>query len=165
MSIIRSLLRLAAAEILCLFINMTFAVSTDTFIRLVCLVCTVLILCAVMADHGLRSAKSDVKAQKGGISYKSLAASAAAVTALPLMSWILLFISAKSGAFEFYGLHKLLNAPFLQYYNLIDVGTSSARLTSGKLLLMLAPVFVPAAVLSAVYIPAVRAELSDGNVK
>ena len=159
MNITSSLLRLAAAEILSLFINMTFAGSSSMFIRLICLVCTVSILAAVMADHGLRSAKTDVKAMRERFSYRPLIVSAAAVTAVPLISWAMLCISAKSGAFEFYGIHKLLNAPFLHYYNIIDRSADSAQLSSAELLLMLLPVFVPAAVLSAAYAAAVKREL------
>ncbi len=150
MNVTGAVIRLAAAEVLSLFINMTFAGSGSAFIRLICLICTVLILVSVIADFSIRAARRDAK---GGeiIKHRQLICSAAAVTALPLASWIMLVISAKSGTFEFYGAHKLLNAPFLHFYNLIEPSASAAALSSGELAVMLLPVFVPAAVLAAVY--------------
>lgn len=150
MNVTGAVLRLAAAEVLSLFINMTFAGSGSAFIRLICLICTVLILVSVIADFSVRAAGRDAKSG-GSIRYRQLIYSAAAVTALPLASWIMLVISAKSGTFEFYGAHKLLNAPFLHFYNFIEPSASAAALSAGELAAMLLPVFVPAAVLIAVY--------------
>lgn len=150
-----SFFRYAAAELFSLFINMTFAVSAKSIIRFICLVCTVLILVAVMADYGIKAAERD-KNRSNAEKNKALALSAAAVTALPLISWLLLCFSAGNGGFEFYGLHKLINGPFLQYYNLIDPGTSAKALSAGKLLAMLPPSAVPAASLAVSYITAGR---------
>lgn len=155
MKVTEAVLRLAAAEVLSLFINMTFAGSGSTFVRLICLICTVLILAAVMADFSVRAAKNDAKGG-GKIRYRALVCASAAVTAFPLLSWIILFISANSGAFDFYGAHKLLNAPFLHFYNLIEPSASASKLGTGELLAMLPPAFAPAAVLAAVYIAAFR---------
>lgn len=150
MNVTGAVIRLAAAEVLSLFINMTFAGSGSAFIRHICLICTVLILAAVMADFSIRAAGRDAKGG-GSIRYRQLICSAAAVTALPLASWIVLAVSAKSGGFDFYGAHKLLNAPFLHFYNFIEPSASAAALSAGELAVMLLPVFVPAAVLIAAY--------------
>lgn len=150
MNVTGAVIRLAAAEVLSLFINMTFAGSGRPFIRLICLICTFLILAAVMADFSISAAGLDAKGG-GSIRFGKLMCAAAAVTALPLASWILLVVSAQSGGFEFYGAHKLLNAPFLHFYNLIEPSASAAALSAGELAAMLLPVFAPAAVLVAAY--------------
>ena len=150
MKITGAILRLAAAQVLSLFINMTFAGSGSTVIRLICLICTVLILVTVMADYSVKAAILDAKGG-GSFRYGPLISSAAAVTALPLASWTMLAMSAKSGAFEFYGAHKLLNAAFLHLYNIIEPSASAAQLSAGELAVMLLPVFVPASVLITAY--------------
>ena len=151
----KSVFRYAAAEVLSLFINITFAISARRVVRLICLVCTVLILVSVMADYGIKAAERD-RNRSDGDRIKAIAFSAAAVTALPLISWILLCISAGNGSFEFYGVHKLINGTFLQYYNLIEPGTSAKALSAGKLLAMLPPSAVPAASLAVSYLTAGR---------
>ena len=151
MNTLSSLFRLAAAGLLCFFINMTFAVSSMSAVRLVCLVCTVLILISIMTDYGIKSAERD-KNKSAGDRNRGLAVSAAAVTVIPLASWILLCISAESGRFGFYGAYKLLNMPFLQYYNFIEPEPSAKALTVGKLLLMFPTAAVPAASMVLSYI-------------
>ena len=153
MDTLSSLFRFIAAELLCFFINMTFAVSSMSAVRLVCLVCTVLILVSVMTDYGIKSAERDKNKSKWDRN-RLLAVSAAAVTVIPLTSWILLCISAESGEFSFYGMYKLLNMPFLQYYNLIESESSAKSLTVGKLLLMFPTAAVPAASMVLSYIHA-----------
>jgi hypothetical protein len=151
MDTLSSIFRFAAAELLCFFINMTFAVSPMSVVRLICLVCTILILISVMTDYGIKSAERD-KNKSVGERNKVLAVSAATVTMIPLTSWILLCISAQSGEFVFYGAYKLLNMPFLQYYNLIEPEPSEKALTLGKLLLMLPTAAVPSASMTLSYI-------------
>ena len=163
MKITGAILRLAAAEVPSLFINMTLAGTGNTVIRLICLICTVLILVTVMADYSTKAAKLDAKGG-GNLRYIKLMCSAAAVTALPFASWAMLAVSANSRAFEFYGAHKLLNAPFLHFYNFIEPSVSAADLSSGELALMLLPVFVPAAVLIAAY-AAAFGKAADGRGK
>jgi hypothetical protein len=155
MKVTGAILRLAAVEVLSLFINMTFAGSGSMFIRLICLICTVLILAAVMADYSVKAARTDTKGGRN-IRYRQLVCSAVAVTAVPLLSWIILFISANGGRFDFYGAHKLINAPFLHFYNLIEPSASASELGTGELLAMLLPAFAPAAVLSVSYIAAFK---------
>ncbi|MBO4523792.1 MAG: hypothetical protein J5723_03825 [Ruminococcus sp.] len=155
MKITKAILRLAAAEVLSLFINMIFAGSGSSFIRLICVICTVMILAAVMADYSIRAANNDVKKYKN-IRYKALIYSAASVTAFPLFSWMILLFSANSGAFNYYGAHKLLNAPFLNFYNLIEPSASVSKLGTAEIMAMLPPAFAPAAFLVIVYIAAFR---------
>ena len=127
MKVTGAILRLVAAEVLSLFVNMTFAGSGSTFIRIICLICTVLILVAVMADYSVKAARTDAKGG-GKIRYRQLVCSATAVTAVPMLSWIILFISANGDGFDFYGAHKLINAPFLHFYNLIEPSASASEL-------------------------------------
>ena len=139
MKAVRVLLRVFAADILSMFINMTLAGSRSTAVRIVCLVCTALILVTVLADFSIKEAHDDVK-NKRSIAGIYAAGVAAAVPAF--LSWMILCISVKSGNFDFYRWHKLINAPFLQYYNLIESDVTSAALSSGELKLMLLPVFL-----------------------
>ena len=151
MNTLSSIFRFAATELLCFFINMTFAVSSMSVVRIVCLVCTILILISVMTDYGIKSAERD-KNKSAGDRKRGLTVSAAAVTVIPLTSWILLCISAQNSEFGFYGAYKLLNMPFLQYYNLIEPEPSEKALTFGELLLMLPTAAVPAASMALSYI-------------
>ncbi len=155
MKVTGAVLRLAAAEVLSLFINMTFAGAGSLLIRIICLICTVMILVAVIMDFSIIAAKNDARSS-GNIRYKSLVCSAVVVTIFPLLSWIILFISANNGAFNYYGIHKLLNAPFLHFYNLIEPSASVSKLGKVEIFAMLPPAFAPATVLTIVYVAAFR---------
>ncbi|WP_207647089.1 hypothetical protein [Ruminococcus flavefaciens] len=147
MKILNALLRLAASEILCIFIDITFAASGNPFIKFICLVCTVLLMIFVLADFSVKAARADIKfARMSGETVKAagIFAAGAAVTVPPLVSWIVLYISAKGGSFDYYRWHKLLNAAFLQLYNLINSSANSSDLTGAELAAMLVPVIVPA---------------------
>lgn len=136
----------AAAEILSLFIGMTLATSSGTAMRLVSAVCTTGILVCFMANFALNCADSDLKSERngGGKINPLVHAATGAVASLPaLISWILLLVSHKSGSFDFYRWHKLLNAYFLQIYNFINPDASTAALTSGQVMGMLALVIIP----------------------
>ena len=146
MKILKALLRLAACEILCLFIDITFAASGSTLIKLICLVCTVMIMIFVLADFSVKEAKTDMKASRmngSTINKAAIFAAGGAVTVPPLISWILLCISAKGSSFEYYPLHKLLNAPFLQFYNIINSSIHAQGLTNTELAVMLVPIVFP----------------------
>lgn len=147
MKILKALLRLAACEVLCLFIDITFAASGSTLIKLICFVCTVMIMIFVLADFSVKEAKNDIKASRmngSTINKADIFAAGGAVTVTPLISWIFLCISAKSGSFEYYPLHKLLNAPFLQFYNIVNSSTHAYDLTGTELAVMFVPVVLPA---------------------
>jgi len=147
MKIPKALLRLAVSEILCLFIDITFAVTGNMLIRSICLICTVGVMTAVLADFSMKEAKKDIKAagMKGeDIKKAGIFAAGAAVTVPPLVSWILLYISSNGGSFDYYRWHKLLNAQFLQLYNIINSSIHAAELTKSELAFMLVPVAFPA---------------------
>ena len=148
MIVLKALARALAAEILCLFINVVLAGSGLPVIRAVCLVCTAGILTVLMADLGIKTAEHGRDKDR---TLRKILAAGAAVTPVPLASWVLLFISA-GGGIDWYRWHKLLNAPFLQLYNLIESGASSADLDRGETLLMLPAVIIPAAALILPYI-------------
>lgn len=142
MKIINALIRLAASEVLCLFINFTFAASGSGFMRVLCLICTVLILVFVLADFSVKTAKEDIKSSK--VNTVEMIKAGCAVMIPLAISWGLLMISAKSGSFDYYRWHKLLNAPFLQFYNLINSNAASSALKNSDLALMLLPLPLPA---------------------
>lgn len=138
MKAVRVLLRVLAADILSMFINMTLAGSRSTAMRIVCLVCTAMILVTVLADFSVKEAHDDIKNNRGKTGIYM-----AGVVAIPaFLSWVILCLSVKIGNFDFYRWHKLINAPFLQYYNLIEPDVTSAALSSGELNLMLLPIFL-----------------------
>ncbi len=145
MKISKALLRLAASEILCLFIDITFAASGSMLIKLICLFCTVTLMISVLADFSVKAAKEDMKASHGKSIKSSELFAAGAAVSLPLfVSWIILYISVNGGSFDFYRWHKLLNAPFLQFYNIINSGIHSSELNGAELAAMAVPVVFPA---------------------
>ena len=150
MKVVNVLLRLLAADILGMFINMTLAGSRSTAVRAVCAVCTAGILVTVLADHAVKAAHTDLKSRQGSAGMIL----AGAFASLPaLISWIVLYVSAIGGGFDYYRWHKLINAPFLQYYNLIEHDALSSSLSLNELLMMLPTAAVPA---TAVIIPYLR---------
>ncbi|MCR5601447.1 MAG: hypothetical protein K6G33_11990 [Ruminococcus sp.] len=150
MKVVNVLLRLLAADILSMFINMTLAGSSSTAVRAVCAVCTAGILVTVLGDHAVKAAHTDLKGKQGSAGMIL----AGAFASLPaLISWIILYVSANSGGFDYYRWHKLINATFLQYYNLIEPDALSSSLSLNELLMMLPTAAVPAA---AVIIPYLR---------
>lgn len=142
MKIINALVRLAASEVLCLFIDITFAASDSNFMRVICLICTVLIMIFVLSDFSVRSAKEDIKASR--VNTGEIIKAGFAVSLALTASYVLLVISVKSGDFDYYRWHKLLNAPFLQFYNLINSNAASSALKGSELAVMLLPIPVPA---------------------
>lgn len=154
MKILKALGIWLAAEAFCLFISLTLAGSSSTFIRIVCSFCTVGILAVLITDFAVREAVRDMKSKR--LSEKNNAKlpdiATGAVLSLPsAVSWILLYISVSGGSFDFYRFHKLINAPFLQIYNLICPNASSAALKSSQVWIMLPLIFIPAAVYLTVY--------------
>ncbi|WP_028518390.1 hypothetical protein [Ruminococcus flavefaciens] len=161
MKILKALLRLAASEVLCLFIDITFAASGSTLIRLICLICTVTLMISVLADFSVKEARADMKAsrisgEKAKISEIYAAGGAAAVPSL--LSWIALCISAKGGGFDYYRWHKLLNAPFLQLYNILSSGVHASVLNGTELAIMAVPIVFPALAVVIPYLAVCRKE-------
>lgn len=153
MRYLRTLLFLAAADFLSLFIGLTLAGSANPLIRVISAVCGSGIMICLMASLALKTAASDLKAERtSGTRTPLLLPAGMAVTALipPLVSWLLLRIGA-DGLLDFYRWHKLINGWFIQIYNMINPDAASSALTDGQIWAMLPLAFVPAAVFAAFY--------------
>lgn len=143
-----------AADILSLFIGFTLASSSAVFMRIISGVCTTGIIICFMASQGLKTAREDLRLERTGEAvhspcepvFLSLTASVPAMA-----SWILLFISHTSQAFDFYRWHKLISGYFLQIYNLINSDASAKALASGEVMAMLPLAFIPAAAYGIAY--------------
>ncbi|MBQ9898782.1 MAG: hypothetical protein IJM44_04950 [Ruminococcus sp.] len=149
MKISKVLISLIAAEIFCLFINITLGGTSNPLMRTVCAVCTVGILCVLLANTAIRGTQDAMKQERitGQPPRRGASAAAGLLSSVPaLASWTVLLISKNSGKFDFYKWHKLINAPFLQVYNLIEPDASVRALSAGEICLMLPLTFIPAAV-------------------
>ncbi len=154
MKIVKVLGTYLAAEIFCLFIGLTLAGSSITAMRVVCSVCTAGILIVLLANLAIKTAHGDLKQERitGKKTQHTENIAAGLSASLPAAaSWIVLKISVSSGKFDFYRWHKLINAPFLQMYNLIESDASSKALSSGEVYTMLIFVFIPASVYLMIY--------------
>lgn len=145
MKFLKALGIVAAADILSLFIVMTFAGSSMTVMRLVCSVCTVGILLCFVISHAANSAK----AEKGG---GAPFAVGAVMSAPALVSWVILLISRTSGAFNYYPIHKLVNGYYLQIYNLINSDANASALGMGEIFGMAALIPIPFIAYTAAYL-------------
>lgn len=151
MRYLRTLLFLAAADFLSLFIGLTLAGSANPLIRVISAICGAGIMICLMASLALKTAAADLRAERAsGGKTPLLLPAGMAVTALipPLASWLILRI----GAFDFYRWHKLINGWFIQIYNMINPDAGSSALTDGQIWAMLPLAFVPAAVFGAFYV-------------
>lgn len=113
------------AEILTLFLDLTLAFSGSTLIRLVCGVCTVGILCALMAQGGMSAARTYQKSKKR----PSVLLLSTVGSAPSLFLWAVLCLS-RCGilADGFYRWYKLLCAPFLSFSNLFSDSVLASQL-------------------------------------
>lgn len=133
-----------AADILCMFIVLTFAPAGNTVFRYAGLACSAGVMAAMMISFAASEAN---KYGKGGAG----AAEGIIGTAfVPLTSWGVLMASVGAG-FDYYKWHKLLNADFLYAYNLIEHDASSSALSFGEVLLMLVFAVMPPAVYGITY--------------
>ena len=151
MRYLRTLLFLAAADFLSLFIGLTLAGSANPLIRVISAICGAGIMICLMASLALKTAAADLRAERtSGGKMPLLLPAGMAVTALipPLASWLILRI----GAFDFYRWHKLINGWFIQIYNMINPDAGSSALTDGQIWAMLPLAFVPAAVFGLFYV-------------
>ena len=159
MKLSKVIVSLIAAEILCFFIDLTLAGSSNPLIRVICAICTAGILCVLLANTAINAAREDMKQERitgKSAGYGGAALAGAVCSAPALISWIVLLVSANSGKPDFYRWHKLINAPFLQVYNLIEPDASTSALSTGEIMLMLPLVIVPAAAFVTAYILACR---------
>lgn len=152
MRYMRTLLFLAAAEILSLFIGLTLAGTANPLVRVISAICTSGIMICLMASLALKTVASDRKNKSRKGDYSLLFPAGMTFTALvpPFVSWIILKITA-GGSIDFYRWHKLINGWFLQVYNLIEPDASSAALNSAEIWGMLPLACAPAAVFAVFY--------------
>ncbi|WP_297957600.1 hypothetical protein [uncultured Ruminococcus sp.] len=158
MRVFRAFLRYTAAQLLSLFVNIMLAAAGGTLISAICLVCTFSVMVCVLADFGINEASADCKKEKHSESrapVRGMLGAAAAVTAVPFISRVLLCIS-RGGAFEFYGLFKLLDPSFLRLYNFIEPSASAADLSMGELAAIMPAAAVPACALLLSYAAALK---------
>lgn len=124
------------AEILTLFLDLTLAFSGSTLMRIVCGVCTLGILGALMVQGGFSAARIYQKEhRKPPVLLLGIVGSAPA-----LLLWAVLCLS-RCGVIAdgFYRWYKLLCAPFLSFANLCSDGvlTSQIPVTGMAALLVL----------------------------
>lgn len=162
MRYLRTLLYLAAADVLSLFVGLTLAGSANPLIRAISAVCGSGIMICLMASLALKTAAADLKDERvSGAKTPLLRPAGMTVTALlpPLASWLILRLSAGT-ALDFYRWHKLINGWFIQVYNMIQPDASSAALTDGQMWLMLPLAAAPAAVFAVFYVLGCRGVIS-----
>ena len=152
MRYMRTLLFLAAAEVLSLFIGLTLAGTANPLVRVISAICTSGIMICLMASLALKTVASDRKNEKISGNRSFIFPAEMTFTALvpPLVSWIVLRFTA-GGSIDFYRWHKLINGWFLQVYNLIEPNASSAALNSAEIWGMFPLACAPAAVFAVFY--------------
>ena len=153
MRTLKAVLIYLAADILCMFINVTFSAFHNALFRMICAVCTAGIMLAFVGNHALSSSASDAKAVRTSGSRKSTGAlcDICGILAVPVLSWGALLASL-GGSFEFYRWYKVLNGGFLRVINFIEPDASSAAVSAAEAAVMLLFALIPAAVYAVVYI-------------
>ncbi len=155
MRTLKAVLIYLAADVLCMFINITFSAFHNALFRMLCSVCTAGIMLALIGNYALSSAASDAKAERTSGSRKSIGAlcDICGILAVPVLSWGVLLASL-GGSFDFYRWHKVLNGGFLRMINFIEPDASSSAVSMTEALLMLPFVLIPVAAYTAVYMTA-----------
>ena len=135
-----------AADMLCLFIDLTFSVMDNPLIKALNAVCSAGIMIIMLASFAMKSAAEDMKQERrSGVSSCRYAVQSACGTALvPFASWAALMFSLGSEP-GLYRWHKLLNAGFLRIYNVIEQSAYSSDVSAGEAFLMLPLAIVPPA--------------------
>lgn len=166
MKIVKALSYLFAAEIMSLFIGLTLAGSSSTFMRLISAVCTSGILICLTANFAFNTSSEALRTERTNGTKTSTAfpfVIGGIMSAPLLISWIVLKISHVSGSFDFYRWHKLLNAYFLQIYNFINTNAETASLTSIQIYLMLPLALVPFAAFTVTYFLVYKGVISEAS--
>jgi len=135
-----------AADILSMFISLTLASFSSTFIRLISAVCTMCILIFFISSFSIKFAHNKLRIARINKTKSSISSAIpiGLISSLPAAaSWIILYISHSTGNFDFYRWHKIINAYFLQIYNFINSNASVTDLRNSQLALMLPLVFIP----------------------
>ena len=143
-----------AADILCMFIDLTMAFADNPLIKAVNAVFSAGIMTVFIANYAVKSEAEDRK--KARLTGKTAGAGnilspAAGLLLIPALSWGLLMISL-CGSPDFYRWHKVLNAAFLRIFNLIENDASSSALSAGEAMLMLPFAFIPAMIFAVTYL-------------
>ena len=146
MRIFKALAIYIAADLLCMFIDLTFSVMDNPIIKVLNAVCSVGIMIIMLVSFAMKSAAEDMKNERiTGSSTKNYAVqSACGIALIPVSSWGTL-IGSVSGGYDFYRWHKLLNAAFLRIYNFIEQSASSSELSAAEILIMLPLAIIPPA--------------------
>lgn len=168
MKILKALGIWLACEFFCLFISLTLAGSSSTFMRIICSVCTVGILIVIVFNLAVKEAEKGIKSERVSGRKNSAPMNISAgfsLSAPSAVSWILLYISASGRSFDFYRWHKLINAPFLQIYNLINSNASSAALKISEVWMMFPLIFIHSAVYFTAYFLTFNGIIFTDNTK
>lgn len=134
------------AEILCLFLNLTLAISSSNIFKILAAFCSSVIFIGIIINHAHNTAKNDKKIERQlDVKFsgtRSLFA-AASMTILYAFIWLFLFLSKLGAIGDFYNAYKLINSQFLQLYNLMSPGTSISSVSMMNVLIMLSFTIIP----------------------
>ncbi|MCR4889738.1 MAG: hypothetical protein K5979_11265 [Ruminococcus sp.] len=161
MRYIKILAYLASADILSLFVCISLAPFSGTFMRVISALCSTGIMICMLIAAAEKTAENDVKycrREKKKISFACMTAMGTTASAVPFISWLILRLTA-DGKINFYTCHKLINGWFLPVYRYINPDAYAKNLTDTQIWLMLPLSFVPAIV----FIIAYRFALKKNN--
>lgn len=145
-NILKGIGYLIFSEILCLFINLTLAFSGSFVIKIVTVFCTSVIFIGLISNFAYNTAKNDIIVQRRlAVKFSVKRKFIIALTlSLPyILLWLILFISKQGIIGDFYKVYKILNAQFLQLYNLINTGTRIDTVSFSQIVVMLLLAFIP----------------------
>lgn len=135
-----------AADFMCIFVASVFAAASGTAAKVLSLIFTVSLLLIMLGSFTFKEVSGDMRkerAENRRAQFSDTAGIIAGSSAVSVISWMILLISKTAGA-DLYRWHKLLNAGFLQLYNLINPDASSDSLSMAQIMIMLLPAIVPA---------------------
>ncbi len=134
------------AEILCLFLNLTLAVSPSNIFKIIAAFCTAVIFIGIICNHAHNTAKNDKVLErqfKTTFSGMRCILAGFSMTALYVVIWVFLLLSKLGFIGDFYNEYKLINGQYLQLFNLIWPGTEIADVSMSGVLIMLSFTIVP----------------------
>ena len=134
------------SEILCLFINLTLAFSSSTFLKIITVSCTSIIFIGLICNFAYNTAKNDLIIQRRmniKFSFSRKFTVAASLSMPYILLWLILLLSKKGLIGNFYGAYKLLNGQFLQLYNMINSGTELSSVSKFQLIIMFVLTLIP----------------------
>ena len=109
--------------ILCMFINLTLSVFGGSMFKIISAICTVGIMVCLQFNSAYNNAKEDMKNER--ITKKFIHKSrpfwlSLASSLLPIVSTVILWITAGDKSSEFYRIYKILNFNYLHIFNIIN---------------------------------------------